>query len=424
MRDEKPQMTHTERLKNALQHKPGPIPIDFGSTAVTGIHALVVEKLRDYFGLEKRLVKVWEPYQFLGEIEDDLKDAMGIDTVGITPRNTLFGFANENWKEFKTPWGQVVLVSEHFQTKPSPEGGFLIYPCGDTTVSPSGHMPRTGFFFDSIIRQEPIEETNLNVEDNLEEFQPISDEDLIYFASEAKRIEGSGRAVVATFGGTSLGDIALVPGPFLRHPRGIRDVEEWYISLVTRQDFIHKIFSAQTEIVLKNLEKIYQKVGDLPQVVFVCGTDFGTQNSQFCSPKTFDSLYAPYYKKINNWIHMNTKWKTFKHCCGSIEVLMKNFIDAGFDIINPVQLSAKGMEPKILKERYGEKLVFWGGGVDTQQTLPFGTREQVRAEVLKNCEIFSKGGGFVFNAVHNIQANVPVENVVEMIEAVREFNGE
>jgi hypothetical protein len=418
-------MGHKERLKKALNHEqPDKVPVDFGSTAVTGIHARSVARLRDYFGLEKRPVKVTEPYQFLGEVEEDLLDAMGVDTVGITPRNTIFGFPNENWKEFKTPWGQVVLVSGHFQTSPSPDGGLFIYPGGDVSVPPSGHMPGSGFFFDTIIRQDPIDEDRLHVEDNLEEFTPISDEDLEYFKNEAKRLSGNSRAVVATFGGTAFGDIALVPGPFLKHPRGIRDVAEWYMSTVTRQDYVHEIFSAQCQTAIKNLAKVHAAVGDVPEAVFVCGTDFGTQDSQFCSVKTFDSLYAPYYKKVNSWVHKHTTWKTFKHCCGSVEIFMSRFIDSGFDIINPVQISAKGMNSRLLKQKYGDELVFWGGGVDTQKTLPFGAPRQVREEVLRQCDVFSESGGFVFNSVHNIQANVPVENIAAMLKAVREFNGE
>jgi uroporphyrinogen-III decarboxylase len=131
----------------------------------------------------------------------------------------------------------------------------------------------------------------------------------------------------------------------------------------------------------------------------------------------------PYYKRINDWIHQHTSWKTFKHCCGAIESFMPKFIEADFDIINPVQISAKGMDPANLKEKYGNELVFWGGGVDTQKTLPYGTPQEVRDEVLSLCELFIRDGGFVFNTVHNIQANVPVENVVAMINAIGEFNG-
>jgi uroporphyrinogen-III decarboxylase len=158
-------------------------------------------------------------------------------------------------------------------------------------------------------------------------------------------------------------------------------------------------------------------------VVWVCGTDFGTQTSTFCSLQTYEELYEPYYRKVNDWIHAHTAWKTFKHCCGAIENFMEALIESGFDIINPVQWNAAGMDPRRLKERYGERIVFWGGGVDTQRTLPFGSPEEVRRQVLSLCEIFAPGGGFVFNTVHNIQANTPVRNVVAMLDALDEFNG-
>jgi uroporphyrinogen-III decarboxylase len=229
---------------------------------------------------------------------------------------------------------------------------------------------------------------------------------------------------VGTFGGTALGDIALVPGPFLKAPKGIRDVTEWYVSTVLRPDYIHEVFARQIDIALENLPAIHEAVGDAVDVVFTCGTDFGTQTSSFCSAETFQSLYAPYYKKINDWIHANTSWKIFKHSCGAIEPFIPLFIEAGFDIINPVQCSASGMDPANLKKRYGADIVFWGGGVDTQKTLPFGTPDAVREEVLERCEIFSQNGGFVFNSVHNVQAQTPVKNIVAMFDALKEFSGE
>ena len=157
-------------------------------------------------------------------------------------------------------------------------------------------------------------------------------------------------------------------------------------------------------------------------VAYICGTDFGTQISTFCSEETFRELYMPYYKKINSWIHSNTNWKTFKHSCGAIYEFIPLLIESGFDIINPVQCSAQGMDPKSLKENFGDSIVFWGGGVDTQKILPFGSKEQVRDQVLRRCEIFSRSGGFVFNSIHNVQAKTPVENIVAMIDAVKEFN--
>ncbi len=398
--------------------------MDFGSTAVTGVHASCVEQLREHYGLENRLVKICEPYQMLGEVEEDLAEVMGIDTVGVVPLNTLFGFPNENYKEFQTPWGQTVLVSEHFNTQVKPNGDVYIYPEGDMSVPPSGQMPSNGFFFDTIVRQPEIDEDNLDPEDNLEEFGLISEEDLEHYRVELDRLEGTDRAIVATLGGMAFGDIALVPAPFLKHPKGIRDIAEWYMSTAARQEYIHDVFSKQCDYALKNLEKLNEVLGERIDVVFLCGTDFGTQTSTFCSPQTFSELWAPYYRQVNDWIHRNTGWKTFKHSCGAVETFMEHFIDVGFDIINPVQCSAAGMEPRQLKEKYGERLVFWGGGIDTQKTMPFGTPEEVREQVLERCEIFSRDGGFVFDSIHNLQALSPVENMVAMIDAVKEFNGE
>jgi len=417
-------MKRKERVIAALNHQqPDRVPIDFGSTPVSGMHVSCVAALRDYYGLEKRPVKMHEPYQMLGMIEEDLMEALGIDTDGGLPKNTIFGFTNDNWKLWKTPQGLEVLVAGEFNTTVDDFGNTYIYPQGDTSAPPSGKLPKDGFYFDTIVRQEPVVEEKLDPQDNLEEFKPISQEDLNYIQSEVGRINASGRAVVVNFGGTAFGDIALVPAPFLKYPKGIRDVAEWYVSTATRQDYIHSVFSAQCEIALANLKQCYEAVGDAVDVVFVCGTDFGTQTSSFCSEETFRSLYMPYYVKINNWIHENTKWKTFKHSCGSVVKFMDAFIESGFDILNPVQCSAAGMDPEMLKEKYGDRLTFWGGGVDTQKTLPFGKPQEVREQVLQRCEIFAKDGGFIFNSIHNVQARTPVENIVAMIDAVGEFNG-
>ena len=412
------------RLRRTLAHEePGDVPVDFGSTPVTGMHVTCVAALREHYGLEKRPVKIHEPFQMLGLLEDDLLDAIGADVVGVAGRQTIFGFPNEDWQDCRLPWGQDVLVSKYFRTSTDSNGDWLLYPQGNTEAPPSGRMPAGGFFFDSIIRQPPIDEDALDPADNLEEFGPLTEDDLAYYERETARAAASGRGVVAGFGGTGFGDIALVPAPFLPHPKGIRDVAEWYISTVTRRDYLHAVFSRQCEIALANLSRVHDRIGNAIDVLFSCGTDFGTQTSTFCSKQTFLDLYAPYYRQINDWVHAHTAWKTFKHSCGAVEPFMGLFIDAGFDIVNPVQCSATGMDPKTLKDRHGDRIVFWGGGVDTQKTLPFGTPETVRHEVLERCEIFSPHGGFVFNAVHNVQANTPTENIVAMLDAVKEFNG-
>jgi hypothetical protein len=417
-------MTGKERIRTALSHRePDRIPVDFGATGVTGIHVLAVAGLREFYGLEKRPVKVVEPYQMLGEVDGRLGEILGVDTDGMAGRDNMFGFPNADWKEWRTPWGQEVLVPGLFNTSMEADGSILIHPGGDLSVPPCARMPKTGYFFDAVIRQLPIDEARLDPEENLEEYAPVSEADLSYWTRESEKKRFSDKGIIASFGGTGLGDIALVPGLSLKHPRGIRDVAEWYMSTLTRMDYISRIFERQTEIALKNLEKIRHLIGDLVEAVFVCGTDFGTQSGQFCSPDTFDTLYSPYYRIINGWIHSRTKWKTFKHSCGAVEPLIERFIDCGFDILNPIQTGAAGMNPASLKRTYGDRIVFWGGGVDTQKTLPFGMPEDVEEEVLRHCEIFAPGGGYVFNTIHNIQANVPVKNIAAMIGALNKFSG-
>jgi hypothetical protein len=412
-----------ERLMKTLNHRqPDRIPIDFGGTAVTGVHVSVVAALRDHYNLEKRPVHVHEPFQMLGWIDEDLKQAMGIDVEGVFARNTMFGFPADDWKTWEFN-GLEVLVPGAFNIATDANGDTLIYPEGDTGVPPSGRMPKGGYFFDCIIRQEPLDEDRLDATENTEEFKPITQAELDHLARAAAAAAATGRGVVAGFGGTAFGDIALVPGPFLKHPKGIRDVTEWYVSTSSRQEYVHQIFERQCEVALANLEKVYAAVGDNVQAVFVCGTDFGTQTSSFCSVKTFNNLYAPYYKRVNDWIHAHTAWKTFKHSCGAVSKFIPALMDAGFDILNPVQCSATGMEPEQLKINFGEHIVFWGGGVDTQKVLPFGTPAEVREQVLRRCEIFAPEGGFVFNTIHNTQAQTPVRNIVAMLDAVHEFNG-
>jgi len=233
-------MNSRQRIAAALNHQqPDRVPLDLGATVVTGMHVSSVYKLRQALKLDPpgTPVKVVEGYQMLGEIAPDLQDVLEVDAVGIGGAKTFFGLQYENWKPWTTFDGTPVLVPGGFNTEPEPNGDILMYPEGDRSVPPSGRMPKGGFYFDSIIRQEPIDDAKLNVEDNLEEFGPISDELLRHFAVETDRLRRSGdRAVLATFGGTAFGDIALVPAPWMKNPKGIRDVAEWYISTATRFD--------------------------------------------------------------------------------------------------------------------------------------------------------------------------------------------
>ncbi|MBM4457647.1 MAG: methyltransferase [Chloroflexi bacterium] len=417
-------LTSRERVHLALAHREADrVPVDFGGSAVTGMQVSTVYWLRQALGLDPAgaPVKVIEPYQMLGEIAADLMDILGIDVVGLTGPRTLFGFENVGWKPWTLFDGTPVLVPAAFNTEPEPNGDILMYPEGDKSAPPSGRMPHGGWYFDTIIRQEPIDESRLPVEDNLEEFGPISDADLEHFRAEADRLyTQTDKAILANFGGTGFGDIALVPAPWLKRPKGIRDVAEWYMSTLTRRDYVYRIFERQAEIALGNLEKLYRVVGDRASVVFMSGTDFGMQTGPFISRKTYRDLYQPFHRTLNDWVHHHTPWKTFIHTCGSVIALLPDFIEAGFDVLNPVQCSAAGMDPAELKRRFGDRLTFWGGGVDTQGTLPFGSPDQVHREVRERLRIFGAGGGYVFDAIHNVQARVPVENLLAMFDALQE----
>jgi len=280
-----------ECVARALAHQqPDHIPLDLGASPVTGMHVQTVYRLRQALGLDQpgTPVKIIEPYQNLGEIKSDLADALGIDVVGVNPPATLFGFKNENWQEWEYFDGAPVLVPQHYNTEPEPNGDILMYVGGDKSAPPSGRMPKNGWYFDAIIRQPPFDETNLHIEDNLEDFSAVSDEDLAYFEREINRLYSeTDQAILANFGGTAFGDIALVPATWLKYPRGIRDVTEWYISTAVRKDYVYAIFERQAEIAIANLEKIFRVVGNKVAVIYMSGADFGTQGGPFCSPKTY-----------------------------------------------------------------------------------------------------------------------------------------
>lgn len=417
-------MTSKERVKCAFAHRqPDKIPLDIGAMAASQMHVTNVAKLREYYGLEKRPVIAWDLFSNVGMIEDDLKDAIGVDVEFIKPYGGMFGFKDTGkWKEMKY-MGIDMLVPEQFVYDDDGNGGYYVYPQGDRNAPPSGHMPANGFYFDNIEREKPIDEDSMNVEDNLEEYQAASEEELKYYRKEVEKYRNSNRAVVLDVGGSALADAAFVPGPGLKDPKGIRTVTGWMTAPLLYPEYTIEVFERQSDMAIENWKKFKEIVGDVADVVYICGTDMGNQRTRMYSPETYDEFFKPYYQKMNGWIHENTSWTTLKHSCGAIFDVMPQLIESGFDSVNPVQCSAVGMDPQRLKDTFGKDILFWGAGVDTQQVLPFGNPEEVREQVLKRCEIFAKDGGFIFASIHNIQCNTPIENIVAMIDAVHEFNG-
>jgi hypothetical protein len=419
-------LTSRERVLASVNHQePDQVAVDFGGTTCTSMSVAVADQLRESFGLEKKPIEVMDVYTMAAMVDSELQGKLGSDVTLTLPRATSHGFHRDRQKSWVTPWGQEVLVPSDFVCREDGAGGLYTYPQGDLSAQPSGHMPKDGFYFDAMIRAPRIEsKKDLDLEGNLEEFALFGDEDLAYIKRAVVEAYDTGRAVSFTMPGTGLGDIADVPGVGLKRPRGIRTIEDWYMAPLRFPQYVSDLFERQVDVALENFQALHQAVGGKIQHLMLCGTDLGHQTSLFFSPKVFKTVYLRHYQKMIGWIHQNTPWKVGKHSCGAIVPLIPLLIESGFDTLNPVQCSATGMDPKFLKKEFGGHITFWGGGVDTQQVLPFGTPAEVRAQTLERCEIFAPGGGFVFNTIHNIQSNVPIPNIIAMVDAVAEFNGQ
>ncbi|MGI6175117.1 MAG: uroporphyrinogen decarboxylase family protein [Christensenellales bacterium] len=418
-------MTSRERIACAFSHQePDRVPMDFGGLSCGTMHATCISQLRDYYGLDKRPVKVLEPFIMIGEIEEDLKAVLGVDACAVMGPEDLFGNRREDWKEWQLPDGTEVLVPGTFTVTDDGKGGYYLHPKGDTSARPSGHMPQGGMYFDPISRQdEDLDIEDFEAKDNYADYQPWPQETLDHFEREALRCRETGRFVIIE-PGFAMGEIAAITGPSQTNPKGLRSMEDWLMVTSMRPDFVKEIFEYQTDMAIENLKKLSKATVDAVDGVYICGTDMGMQHNIFYSLDILEDLFMPYYKKLNAWIHQNLGWKTIKHSCGANEPIIPLFIEAEFDCFNPVQCSAAGMDPQHLKDTYGKDIVFWGGGIDTQQVLPFGTPREVREQVLERLSIFSVGGGYVFNAIHNVQPLTPMENLIAMLDAFKEFNGE
>lgn len=413
-------MNSRERIQAALNHQPTDrVPVDLGSCGQTGMNASTLYKLRAALGLKQHPIKIIEPFQMLGEVEDDLLKLIGGDVVGLWNQGNMLGYTNTDYKPWTMPDGTPVLMGGGFEYDIHPQtGATLVYPAGDRTVPYSTRMTKEGSFFDNIERVEDFDEDNLTpLEDFKNDFGIVDDETARHWERESIRLyEETDYAIMGVLGGGGLGDVAMIPGPNLKKPEGIRTIADWLMAHAAFPEYIEAVFTMQTDAMLRNMEIYRQAVGDRVSVLWMSGTDFGTQHSTFTSLETFRRLYKPFYKKMNDWVHSNTSWKTFYHTCGAITPLLDDLAEIGVDCLNPVQLSATGMDGKMLKEKYGDKFVFWGAGVDTQRTLPFGTPDEVRAQVKERIALFDQNGGFVFSPIHNVVSGVPVENLIAMYE--------
>ena len=257
--------------------------------------------------------------------------------------------------------GTPVWMGGDFAYDTDASGKTFVYPQGDRTAEYSGMIPKGGSFFDSVPRRHfdwDLDEKDLKpLEDFKDDFSVVSDEEARYWEKRSIELyEETDYGIVGMLGGGGLGDAAVIPGPAIKHPRGIRRVDDWLMAHSLCPEYVKAVFRYQTDIMLKNLEIYHQAVGERIQVVWISGTDFGNQLSGMMSLETFRELYKPFYQEMNDWVHQNTNWKTFYHTCGAVWDFLDDFVDMGLDCLNPVQLSARGMDAVKIKELYGNVL--------------------------------------------------------------------
>lgn len=407
-------MNSRDRVLRAINHEePDRVPIDMGGSIVTGIMAGALVRLRQHLGLDGP-VKVYDVFQMLGEVTADLVEQFELDLLPVEPEAIFFDhLPNRDYKPWTLFDGTQVLMPGAFEVTVSPEGDWLMYEDNDPSKSVVGHMPNGGFYFD----KPSITGWNQDYVppdiDSLKKsgWRRLTEDTLRFLQEKAKVLRtASDKALVLT----NWGEAVLGP------PQ-VGSIPEWLVLLATDPDYVQELMDLGAEIAIDNLKLYWEALGDTIDIIHLDGYDYGTQTREMFSPRMFEQFQAPCYKAQCDWIHANTPWKIAKHCCGSIPHLIEPMIRAGIDILNPVQTSAADMDPQWLKDTFGDRMTFWGGGVDTQRVLPFGTPDEVQADVAERMEIFAPGGGFIWNSIHNIQYNIPPENIVTALDSALEF---
>lgn len=398
-------MTSRERLLATLNRQPvDRVPVDFGGTRQSGIAASAYHALREHLGLRgRRPVRVFDLFQMLAEVEQDVAERFGADCVGLYRPEVAFGIRNERWKPWRLFDGTPVEVPGDFHPEIEPNGDWVLRRNGELIA----RMPRDGFYFD-----------------RLERYPGAQHPDLDTWAPprlEGATLEHYHQQAEALFTGTDKALVAPLGPPYeLFYGLGQGGFEAWMLTLATEPEYVRALYAKLVDAWLDNLRAFHAAVGDRVQVLQICD-DFGTQRAPFLSERMFRDLIQPAYARGLAWVHAHTAWKVMLHSDGAIFPLLPAIIEMGVDILNPVQVNAAGMEPRRLKAAFGDRLIFWGGACDPQHTLAFGDPAAVAREARGHLEIFARGGGYVFAPVHNIQANVPPANIVALFDAARDF---
>ena len=380
-------MTHRNRLLTALDHRePDRVPLDLAATQVTGIHTIAHRGLRQALGLPPNGAHLCDSIQQLALPGDDLIERLGVDVRGLFPLNS------HNWNVYEEDRGDHWVYRDEWgitHRRPKPEG--LYYTIVQVPLPGSGltaqeierhHWPDMG---------DPRRIAGLR-------------EQAVRF-----RLQGYGVVVKSPFAG------------ILEMAQRILGMEDCLVAMAKGGGPLDALFDKLLQLKLAFWEMALPELADVVDVVAEFD-DYGTQASQLISPRMFRQQLKPRLKTLFDTLRrLAPEARRFFHSCGSIRPLIPDLIEIGVQILNPVHVRAAGMEPVALKRDFGDALVFWGGGVDTQGVLPTGTAQQVKDDVRRNVEALAPGGGYVFSPVHNIQADVPPQNIVAMLEALHEF---
>jgi len=392
-------MNSRQRVLAALNHEEADrAPIDLGGTRVSGIAASAYHQLKERLGLATP-TRAFDLYQMLAEIEEPVLQRFGADVVNLNRPAVIFGIRNEAWKPWQLMDGTPVEVPGGFDPVTESNGDLLLRNADGV---PMARMPKGGFYFDRL----DVYPGASHADPDTLDLPLLTTEECDHLAAGAEACrQTSQRAVVVQMG----------PPYELFFGLGTGDFSAWMMTLATEPDYVRSLYERLVETWLANLRLLYEAVGDRIDIVQF-NDDLGTEYAPFLSVDMFRDLVMPYYKRGLDWIHENTPWKVFMHNDGAIFDFLPTLIEMGVDVLNPVQTSAKGMDPVKLKQEFGDRIVFWGGACDSQSTLAFGTPDEVAREVEENIRIFAPGGGYVLGAVHNIQAGVPPENVIAMFD--------
>jgi len=403
-------MTSRQRVLAALNHlQPDRVPVDFGAHRSSGIMAIAYRKLRRHLGLPERLPRVYDMIQQLAIIDDDVLQRFGVDAIELGR-----GFCREDrfWKPWRLPDGSDCLIPVWVDVRQQ-AGDWVLH---SSTGRAIGIQKAGSLYFEQTCWPfaDGIPDDLAGLPDAMQEITwvvpapPGPGADL---AAGARALRAStGRAIVALFGGN-----LFEWGQFLCRNDG------FLLALAAEPEKVHRLLDRLVEIHLANLEKFLAAVG--PHIdVILFGDDLGMQSGPQISPAMYREFFFPRHRTMWRRAKELADVKVMLHCCGGVRPLLNDLLAAGLDAMNPVQITCNGMDAAGLKKDVGARLTFWGGGCDTRSVLPNGTPAEIRVHVRKQLEILSPGGGFVFQQVHNIMADVPPQNIVAMFDAVAEFN--